>query len=271
MHSRNIVHRDLKPQNILIDERYCLKITDFGDSKKLDPDEDPFERLDTPEDDFGDRNSLFGEPEDDRQARQSNAFVGTALYISPEMLDENISSKCMDLWALGCMIYEMRVGRTPFHGTVDYEVFRKIQERQLVIPNELEPEVVDIIDKLLQLDPRHRLGAGEKGTDNDYEALKRHSFFSGINFDTLKETSPPIPRDRFMRYFEDYLNKFERQSSEVEFFSKINNPAASSAGQEGSVAAATGGMSLGTVRTEADGQGVGGEQAVMQQQQIVPN
>ena len=90
--------------------------------------------------------------------------------------------------------------------------------------------MVDIINKLLQLDPRHRLGAGENGTDNDYEALKRHPFFSGINFDTLKETSPPIPRDRFMRYFEDYLNKFERQSSEVEFFSKINNTAANTAG-----------------------------------------
>ena len=49
-------------------------------------------------------------PDEDRQSRQSNAFVGTALYISPEMLDENISSPGMDLWALGCIIYEMRVG-----------------------------------------------------------------------------------------------------------------------------------------------------------------
>ena len=65
------------------------------------------------------------------------------------MLDENISSPGMDLWALGCMIYEMRVGQTPFNGTVDYEVFHKIKERQLIIPNELEPEVVDIIDRLL--------------------------------------------------------------------------------------------------------------------------
>ena len=63
MASRHIVHRDLKPGNILIDDRYCLKVTDFGDSKKLDPDEDPYQRLDNPEPDFNDdRNSLFEDP-----------------------------------------------------------------------------------------------------------------------------------------------------------------------------------------------------------------
>ena len=175
--------------------------------------------MDEPEEDFEDRNSLFAEaPDDDRSSRQSNAFVGTALYISPEMLDENISSPGMDLWALGCMIYEMRVGQTPFHGTVDYEVFHKIKERQLVIPNELEPEVVDIIDRLLQPDPRNRLGIGKEGSELSFAKLKEHPFFTGINFETLDTTSPPIPADRYMKFFDDLKARNNRVSQDSLFF-----------------------------------------------------
>ena len=78
-----------------------------------------------------------------------------------------------------------------------------------MVPNELEPDAVDIIDKLLQLDPRDRLGNGEPGSDFDWAALKAHPFFGGINFDTLDSTSPPIPAERYTRYFEDLRSRSE--------------------------------------------------------------
>ena len=98
----------------------------------------------------------------------------------------------------------MRVGVTPFHGTVDYEVFQKITDRQIKIPNELEPEIVDIVDRLLRLLPEERLGAGPPGSENDYEALKNHPFFKDINWDKLDSVSPPIPADRYAAFFKTF-------------------------------------------------------------------
>ena len=58
-------------------------------------------------------------------------------------------------------------------------------------------EAVDFIDKLLQLNPIARLGAGAQGGDNDIEKLKAHNFFSGINFNMLRkgDVAPPIPSE----------------------------------------------------------------------------
>ena len=68
-------------------------------------------------------------------------------------------------------------------------------ERKLVIPLHVEPETVDIIDKLLCLDPAQRLGCGSEGSLIDYKALRSHPFFRGINFNTLPKTSPPLSGD----------------------------------------------------------------------------
>ena len=123
---------------------YTQLQTDFGDSKQLTEEDDKEEQ--EPElDDFDDRNSLSEDPTSQRgQARKS--FVGTALYISPEMLNDNIAVPASDLWALGCIIYQMRSGVTPFHANVDYEVFQKITSATFGYPLEFEAELADIVN-----------------------------------------------------------------------------------------------------------------------------
>ena len=62
------------------------------------------------------------------------------------------------------------------------------------------------------------MGAGPPGSDLDFAHLKAHPFFSGINFDTLDSTSPPIPADRYMRYFEELKAKKEVPSMDSALF-----------------------------------------------------
>ena len=100
-----------------------------------------------------DRNSLFEDAETKRGAQPRGSFVGTPLYVAPEMLNESRSGPPTDLWALGCIIYQLRCGYVPFNGQFDYEVFQKITDRRLEFPNSLDIDTQDLIDALLQLDP----------------------------------------------------------------------------------------------------------------------
>ncbi len=70
-----------------------------------------------------------------------------------------------------------------------------------MFPYGLDPEAVDIIDRLLHLEPSERLGVGPEGSENDFEALKSHPYFKGINFKLLDQTAPPVPADRFDKFF----------------------------------------------------------------------
>jgi serine/threonine protein kinase len=60
---------------------------------------------------------------DNQKVQKQGTFVGTALYVAPEMLEYNNSGKYTDLWALGCIIYQMLVGKSPFQAKTKDKVF----------------------------------------------------------------------------------------------------------------------------------------------------
>ncbi|XP_047389268.1 3-phosphoinositide-dependent protein kinase 1 isoform X4 [Sciurus carolinensis] len=122
LHGKGIIHRDLKPENILLNEDMHIQITDFGTAKVLSP--------------------------ESKQAR-ANSFVGTAQYVSPELLTEKSACKSSDLWALGCIIYQLVAGLPPFRAGNEYLIFQKIIKLEYDFPEKFFPKARDLVEKLL--------------------------------------------------------------------------------------------------------------------------
>lgn len=110
LHDLNIMHRDLKPENILLDHNMHIKVADFGCSKIIEPQTDAVDGTAAP----AVNNDEHQQPPPPPFKQRRNSFVGTAQYVSPELLTENTISTSSDLWALGCIIYQMIAGLPPF-------------------------------------------------------------------------------------------------------------------------------------------------------------
>lgn len=110
------LYRDLKPENILLNEHMHVLITDFGSAKILNPTKSSNETDSKFCPFYNPCNLLICCFADEEQAvRRRNSFVGTAQYVSPELLTDKKACPASDLWALGCIIYQMVAGITPFH------------------------------------------------------------------------------------------------------------------------------------------------------------
>ncbi|KAI0518466.1 hypothetical protein F5B22DRAFT_635175 [Xylaria bambusicola] len=193
MHSRGVIHRDLKPENVLLDDQLHVKITDFGTARLLSDPRAP----QTPSriEDTG--TSSRGKEQDDSRAA---SFVGTAEYVSPELLTNKNACKASDLWAFGCIIYQMLAGRPPFKGGSEYLTFQKIVNLDYEFPPGFPSAARDLVERLLVLDPARRL---------TIEHIKNHEFFDGQQFGKiLWKTKAPRPYNKgeeghrkFTRFF----------------------------------------------------------------------
>ncbi|KAM8784525.1 testis-specific serine/threonine-protein kinase 5-like [Rhynchonycteris naso] len=134
-HNSGVVHRDLKCENILLDERGFLKLTDFGFASQL-----------------GLKNALL------------STFCGSMAYTAPEILmSKKYSGEQADLWSLGVILYAMVTGKLPFK---EHQPHRMVllMRRGPTFPPGLSPECQDLIRALLQLCPRARLGLQQVAT-----------------------------------------------------------------------------------------------------------
>ena len=165
MHSRGVIHRDLKPENVLLDDQMHVKITDFGTAKILTTPRKLREEVDDTE--GATSEGPFGGSEDTK----ANSFVGTAEYVSPELLTEKNACKASDLWAFGCIIYQLLAGRPPFKAGNEYQTFQKIVALEYQFPPGFPPLAKDLVERLLVLDPNRRLMI---------DHIKNHEFFNGI-------------------------------------------------------------------------------------------
>uniref|UniRef100_A0A8C5DGD9 G protein-coupled receptor kinase n=1 Tax=Gouania willdenowi TaxID=441366 RepID=A0A8C5DGD9_GOUWI len=178
LHRERIVYRDLKPENILLDDRGHIRISDLGLAVQI--------------------------PE----GETIRGRVGTVGYMAPEVIQNESYTVSPDWWGLGCLIFEMIQGQSPFRKRKERvkreEVDRRVREDQEEYSDKFSEEAKDICRQLLAKDPKERLGCQGRGAIE----VKQHPIFRNINFKRLEANilDPPFSPDPRAVYCKDVLD-----------------------------------------------------------------
>ena len=194
-----ISHNDLKPSNILLDKDYHIKLIDFSTSKV--------------------KNKVFDKKKGDfidSEESISKDIIGTAEFVSPEMVNQNITDyRTNDVWALGIIIYIIFNGVSPFKGSNDFNTLDKVKECKFeYVRKDLPEDVVDLLNNILIEDINKRF---------DIKQIKNHRYFKDINWDTLLSNKVPIDLEKIEEINKINIEKNNNENFWEQFINDINN------------------------------------------------
>jgi Tol biopolymer transport system component len=177
-HDQGIVHRDLKPANIKLTPDGKIKVLDFGLAKALDPVASGV---------ISNVDSRMS-PTITSLGTVAGMILGTASYMSPEQAKGKPVDRRTDIWAFGCIVYELLVGRRPFEGEGISEVLAAVIMAPIAfeaLPLSVPSQMQRLVRRCLERDPRRRL------RDMGEARLALEDIQSGKADETTQVVAPP--------------------------------------------------------------------------------
>jgi hypothetical protein len=159
MHQRRIIYRDLKPENLLLNEKGTVLLTDMGLAKFV--------------------------------VGKTYTTCGTPDYFAPELIASTGHTNAIDWWTLGILVFELMSGHPPFESAYPMQIYSKVMKgiSKVPFPPKCQGAVGEMIKELLKKEPSERLPMRPLGVDN----LKKHKWFHPLDWPAFERFEVDAP------------------------------------------------------------------------------